>query len=648
MSDSDWEEVDPDEWEDITPVAQTKKQPRQRGLFEKVYDASGSALQGATMGYGDELTAAIGSLFGMGYDDTLKKDRAAQKRYESENPLESALFEIGGGLPTAFALPGGQAKTLGGMMKAGAAYGGLTGFGKGEGDGGNRLASALVGGTVGGAVPIGIKGLSAVGKPIAQGLARSPVAQTLGNEAGAILPQTAAPLSKAEAALLRRFKDVPTDKINAMNEEMAQALVEGTPLFLQESGGKLGSPNLIQYARSIANKPASMDMAQEAIMSRAEGAGGRITSILDELSPERDPYRGGQSLIKAVEDKVSALKGKRDMVSSPLYEDAYNFTPEVPKADLARLVQYNKPLRTALERARSMGEAAYLPENSTLAVHEAKMAIDDMIASATAQGNNYEARKLLELKGEVLGLLDKNTLGRYADARKTYEFYSNPINEITDGPFGGLLQGNAKPDNVGGAVLQMSPTAIREAASGLGEMQPIRDAARAGMQRRISNMGDTTNMAKALVGADMPRERLAALMGEDGADNLLRRLSLEDRIASSKNLYNKGSTTASNLAEEADFNRAAGMLDKIMDATKRPLETAANLVKTGLLGPDEELARALAGILFDSQSGATALQKITPYAVQRNRIASNVDDVAAALAGITRPGLASLLPTPQD
>lgn len=645
---------------DIPEAPQPKgKQPRSWG--RSIYDAAGSILQGATFGFGDELTAGVGGALGGNYDEILAKDRGAQKQYEAENPYESMMFEIGGGLPLAFATPGAGAgaltklatmgsgaRTLGQMAKTGAVYGGLTGFGKGEGDG--RLGSSAVGLAAGAALPLGIKGVTGTGKVIAQRLDGFPGAA---GEAGALFPKQsgATPLTKAEATIFQRLRNVPTEQLTSMQDEMARALTEGTPLYLQEAGGDLGVSELADFARYIANRKGGSGIAQPAVIQRAKDAGPRISGILDELSPERDPYRGGQSLMNYVKDTVESLKGKRKMASSPLYDDAFDFTPEVPKEDLARLIQYNKPLKTALEKARSMGDAAYLPENSTLALHEAKMHIDDMIKTAKNQGNDYEARKLLELQDEVVGLLDENTLGRYADARKTHEFYSGPINEIADGPFGGLLQQGAKPDNVGASVIGMSPTAIREAADGLGNMSPIRDAARAGIQRRLDNMGETSNLAAALVGKAEPRQRLAALMGEDGADNILRRLALEDRMAKGKNLYHRGSTTASNLLEEETFNKSGAVVDRLLKALASPkgalFQTVGDLKNLGLASGKEDLARALAGILFDTEQGAATLQKVIPYATRRNEIASKYDALAAALARGSRPLLNRAIPSPQ-
>lgn len=659
------------------------KQPRQRGLFEKVYDASGSALQGATMGYGDEITAAIGSLFGMGYDDTLKTDRAAQKRYESENPLESAAFEIAGGLPTAFALPGGQAKTLGGMMKAGAAYGGLTGFGKGEGDFGNRLGSGAVGLATGAAVPVAIKGVTGTGKAIHQALRRSPVAQTVANEAGAILPQTVAPLTKAEATVFQRLRNVPTEQLNSMQDEMARALTEGTPLYLPEAGGEYGKKKLFDFASYIANREGGANFAERAIGERAKGAGSRIGGILDELSPQSDPRMGGFSLMDAVKGKVDELDEIRTKAADPYYKRAYAESPRIDPEDVTRFMRNNDITTGIVNKLRKYPKYANLPDNSRELMHRVKMELDDMLKDAAL--TKTDKADIESVKEPLLKLLDQvdipDTAGRQAElkalygytpelsaadlaqtqaaagpsaygaGRATFAGKSAPIDEIMNGPLGGFLQHNYNPENVGTSVLGMSAPAVEIGIGQLGSADAMRAAARSGISKRIGNKGDTRNLAEALIGAENPRKMLSTLMGSDGAENILRRLEIEDRMAKGKNLYQRGSTTARNLLEEETFNKSGAVIDRLLKAISSPkgalFQTASDLKNLGLASGKEDLARALAGILFDTEQGAATLQKVIPYATRRNEIAGQYDNLAAALARGSRPLVNRGIPTPQ-
>lgn len=117
-----------------------------------------SAAQGATLGYGDEIAAAMGSLGGLGpkllgtksYDQILDDVRGRGKKFEAAHPVASTAAQIGGAL----VVPGGAAKaalakgapTLARAIASGAKVGlgtGLAqGFGSGEGGMENRLANA--------------------------------------------------------------------------------------------------------------------------------------------------------------------------------------------------------------------------------------------------------------------------------------------------------------------------------------------------------------------------------------------------------------------------------------------------------------------------------------------------------------------------
>lgn len=833
MSDSDWVDVQ-DDWVDVeapTPKqsAQPKaKQPRQRGLFEKIYDASGSILQGATFGFGDELTAGVGGALGGNYDEILAKDRSAQKRYEAENPYESMMFEIGGGLPLAFATPGAgagaltklatmgsQARSAKGLMGAGAAYGALTGFGKGEGDGGNRLASALVGGTVGGAMPLAIKGATGAIKPIAQRLDGYPgvlgevgalfpggrdavarktyltgqeVKQALeksglnlddldghygirfdpkpyevgeslppsrvwsdgdpvrdtsgayeylsgtstvlpdrldnaryegpyaylvrgadsyegndfgerviddavvervllgpeaslikkilgGNEKGALFPKQsgAAPLTKAEATIFQRLRNVPTEQLTSMQDEMARALTEGTPLYLPEAGGKYGKKKLFDFASYIANREGGASFAERAIGERAEGAGARIGGILDELSPQSDPRMGGFSLMDAVKGKVDELKEIRTKAAEPFYQRAMQDSPSIDPQDLSQFMRGNGTIKGIISDLRTRPQWANVADNSRELMHRAKVRLDEMLSAEDLLPT--DKAELMQIKDNLVNLLEQVDLPQganlpleiartvenatkpaagpsaYGAGRAIFADKSAPIDEIMNGPLGGFLQHNYNPENVGTSVLGMSAPAVEIGIGQLGSADAIRAAARSGISKRIGNKGDTRNLAEALIGAENPRKMLSTLMGPDGADNILRRLELEDRMAKGKNLYQRGSTTARNLLEEETFNKSGAVVDRLLKALASPkgalFQTVGDLKNLGLASGKEDLARALAGILFDTQQGADTLQKVIPYAMRRNEIAGQYDNLAAALARGSRPLLNRAIPNPQ-
>jgi hypothetical protein len=122
-----------------------------------------SAAQGATFGFGDELAAGMGSLFGLGpmiggksYDEILSEVRGQDKAFRERHPVTSTAAEIAGGIVA----PLGAAKAIKAAptflqgakqsAKIGAGAGAAAGFGHGEGGVGDRVEGATTGALVGG------------------------------------------------------------------------------------------------------------------------------------------------------------------------------------------------------------------------------------------------------------------------------------------------------------------------------------------------------------------------------------------------------------------------------------------------------------------------------------------------------------------
>lgn len=138
-----------------------------------------TAINGLTMGFGDEAAGAIGGAldwagfgpegskgtFSGGYDRVTGNIRNSVQDYRTRHPIAAAVSEVAGSIPTMAIMPGGsfaEGASLGQKVLQGAAMGagmgGVQGFGNGEGGVGNRLLGAAegagIGGAIGGAVPL--------------------------------------------------------------------------------------------------------------------------------------------------------------------------------------------------------------------------------------------------------------------------------------------------------------------------------------------------------------------------------------------------------------------------------------------------------------------------------------------------------------
>jgi len=175
------------------PFTQTE-QDNTPGL---VSGGSQSFLQGATLGFADEIQSVIAAAvaapfisdktFGQLMMDARKSFREQNDAFKKENPRTALGLELAGGLTTGGLAGGGKvagAKSLGGAIVQGAETGAAIGAvaGAGYADAENlfseeTLNEAIKGGTIGallgGATPIVLKGLIQAGKAIPKALPES-------------------------------------------------------------------------------------------------------------------------------------------------------------------------------------------------------------------------------------------------------------------------------------------------------------------------------------------------------------------------------------------------------------------------------------------------------------------------------------------
>ncbi len=123
--------------------------------------ATDAAINGATLGFGDEASAAArapidmvsrGESFDEAYQHNLAAERDRLDQYRKASPITSKAAEIAGSLVT----PVGRA----GAVKTGLTVGTITGAGNSEGDLPQRAADAAVGGATGAALGGAISGVA--------------------------------------------------------------------------------------------------------------------------------------------------------------------------------------------------------------------------------------------------------------------------------------------------------------------------------------------------------------------------------------------------------------------------------------------------------------------------------------------------------
>lgn len=180
---------------DVSPVETNK--PKELSLTENIEGAGQSLLQGATLGFSDEIQSVIAAAvaspfisdqtFGEIMKDARSSLREENERFKSENPNTALGLEIAGGLVTGGLAGGGKvagARTFGEAVKTGVKVGGGVGALAGAGfadkedffSQGTLEESAKTGAlsaALGGLTPAIIKSIVSTGKLIPKALPES-------------------------------------------------------------------------------------------------------------------------------------------------------------------------------------------------------------------------------------------------------------------------------------------------------------------------------------------------------------------------------------------------------------------------------------------------------------------------------------------
>lgn len=382
-----------------------------------------AALQGATFGTSDEITAFLRSRFGnTPYEQALEQERAGLAQYREANPLRSTAYEVGGSIvPTigaALAAPftGGAsgaaaaanaarvAATTGRAVQAartgattGAATGALQGFGEGEGGFQQRLSSAAGGAALGGVA----------------GGAVGAVTPAITGRLSNILPNAERPIVQG-ADLERAGQNVAA----AMEARAAGMPVQ--PVTMAERLGETG----MSTAEALANMPgATRQAAVDVLRPRGEAQLTRTDAALRTVFGDvEDAYK--QNL---------AIRDRMRTNASPLYEQAFS-SGRVPNADeLSILTRVpGEALSDARQIARMEGRNIsvsiddagniILPKTPISArdLHYIKTGLDSFIERNTdiAGRQNPLATRAIRLRDDLRDTLDEITK---VDGRSLYQ-----------------------------------------------------------------------------------------------------------------------------------------------------------------------------------------------------------------------------------
>ena len=399
--------------------------------------------QGAAYGFGDEIEGAVTGtgryladqargLFGgakptLGFVDSVYGDidrvRAENEAFRKANPYLTTALQVGGGALTG-PLGAGRAaarnaaaglvpKVVRGMGR-GALQGGLSGFGRAEGDltsleGLQKRGLGLVTGAGTGAVVGG-------GMPLVQEGSRAILDSTFGNLPGASTRQAGRDIRRGAdddevtAQMLKsRLSKMPSQAIipdatsrhqNALRDIYRRAALT--------SGGKRGST--------------LMSIRQEGdLETGVPGQGERMLGYINTLSPEID-------LKKYLRDQ----KNLRRTQANQNYGDAYS--AELQMTDELKRLLGNKKLQEQWSGAQELMkfddidlpnavqeiEGGTIFAKPTLEIMDyIKQSMDDKVGELYKSGQSQKAGRMRDLRDDLIAELD-NQSDAYKEARSVY------------------------------------------------------------------------------------------------------------------------------------------------------------------------------------------------------------------------------------
>lgn len=308
-------------------AAQQPQQSTVGGLVDAV-------TQGATFGFGDEITGVEAGLlgrtpeggwfdysqsFGDRYAAARDAERAQQEQFRAQNPVKGAVAELGGAIATGAGAAGAgatlanSARSTTGALGLGALEGGLYGglYGAGNATEGNRLAGAGIGGLTGAVIG---GPLNALGHGFQQWLANrafkkaAPSMEQLQgmknaaygavDDSGAVYSQNA--YDDLVSAVQQSAK---ADRIHPMRHPKASSMIDD----LADMSGQTQSLTELDQLRQVVRR----DVANAT--DPAEAHFGRL--IIDNIDDFVDNAGPGQMIGGNADEAASLIANARDLNS---------------------------------------------------------------------------------------------------------------------------------------------------------------------------------------------------------------------------------------------------------------------------------------------------------------------------------------------
>lgn len=594
--------------------------------------------QAPTFGFLDEAIEQGNLLF----DSTPEgRERAARARrefneseefYRSRAPYgEQIAAGVLGTLPL-FGV-GPSASSFGGRVALGAGegagYGFLSHLGYGEGDALTRLTddpaglaiSTGLGAGIGAAAPVAISGVRGARDALT----------ALANPGGrAVREETRAVNQIAET--LRNKNPDGSDPLSIAEEEVANAVSR------QQSGAEFapGKPSMLadqprvrDLGEVVGQSPGKgRDIAEERLTERQMAQHDRVTEDVRGATGKENVFEEAQRL----DDEARAA-------AKPLYDEFYARGPMT--SETLEQILATPAGKRALNRARETAandrvDIDTLNPRDPRVLDYVKRALDDEIEAArdpiTRRIETNEGRAVEQVRRAFVEEVDTLSSGTYARAREAYRGPARLKSAMEDGQ----KAINWQPEEIARRMAELTPAEQRMFQLGFGRA----------MQNKIGSVPDGGDSARRLVGNPAIRDKVAAVVGPERAEELFKRLRDERQFYETFNTVLRGSPTARRLAAMADAQE--GMTIQDLAELSRGNMVSPIVRRLGmwmgnrLRGRNERVREHIAKIIFDPDP-QNQLRHIAALREAIKRVITK-EEMATQASRLAVPGAAQQMP----
>jgi len=584
----------------LYPVEQVQPRARATGAEQSpVKDvgtaAMAGALQGATLGWGDELAARVNSLFsGRDYKEVLADYRDQLSQLQAKFPVASGLGHVAGTLLTAPLIPPqlragmGLAQQIGRGALQGAIAGGIAGAGYAEhAPVGSAVLGGIAGAGFGGAIPPAARVVGAVGRAVVDAI------PGLRGSLSRVFPFVEKPGDRALAVAGKEF-ELDRIPLTQAQSKLREADAAGKPFVLADLGGR----NVRELADVAAANPAASKIGVDQLQTRWLEQAKRVHDDIIALSG-RNPDRFRTAAVLAAQQHLRV---------SPQYEALMQKTMSTPVDDAVIAGILRTPSgRAAYARAQQIAadEGVQLPKVKDLqgnvrlvpnlqVLDYVKRGFDDFI-EAGRRGSLGAARlhAARELRTKLRDRLDA-LFPEYGNLRAQWAGPERAKELIEDG-----------------ADLVRRSADAREIAEVLGKLKGneatwLRYGMMDELLARLRSTQESRDVVKMLQGNPNMRETVRLMFGDPAAYNeFVKRLGLERDMTSTYQIVTGNSRTAQRLARQqqmadeglGDWLSQRGIAERVLRAIqgRAAAQNAGDLARLLLEDrPGSALARMIA------------------------------------------------------